>query len=75
MWQNNLLKFYMEHDIQKAISYGQELTQEIGPILPLEDQNDLKFSIATSHALHGDLSDFDSVKTMFHECAESMDPA
>ena len=30
MWQNNLLKFYMEHDIDKAIGYGRELTEDIG---------------------------------------------
>lgn len=75
MWQNNLLKFYMEHDIEQALVYGRELSEEVGQILPLADQNDLKFSIATSHALKGDLQDFDAVKTMFHECAESMEPA
>ena len=30
MWQNNLLKFYLEHDIDRAISYGGELTEETG---------------------------------------------
>lgn len=28
MWQNNLLKFYMEHDVDKAITYGAELTED-----------------------------------------------
>ena len=30
MWQNNLLKFYIENDIEKAISYGRELIEEVG---------------------------------------------
>lgn len=29
MWQNNLLKFYMEHDIDKAIAFGGELTEDL----------------------------------------------
>lgn len=33
-WQNNLLKFYMEHDIAKAVDYAQELVDEVAPILP-----------------------------------------
>ena len=37
MWQNNLLKFYMEHDIEKAISYGSELSLETAQILPQTD--------------------------------------
>ena len=72
MWQNNLLKFYLENDIDKAISYGSELTEETGQILPQGDQDDLKFSIATAYALKGDLSNFDEAKRMFQECCESM---
>ena len=72
MWQNNLLKFYMEHDIDKAVSYGRELTDEFAQILPQAEQDDLKFSLATSHALRGDLSVFDEVKTLFTECVDSM---
>ena len=37
MWQNNLLKFYIENDIDKAISYGKELSEEFGQILPKTD--------------------------------------
>ena len=62
MWQNNLLKFYMEHDIDKAITFGGELSEEHGQILAKHDQDDLKFSLATSYALKGDLSSFDDVK-------------
>lgn len=39
------------------------------------DQDDLKFSLATSHALKGDMSVFEDVKTMFKECEESMPAA
>lgn len=72
MWQNNLLKFYLENDIDKAISYGKELKEEFGQILPKVDQDDLKFSLATSYALKGDLREFDYVKKMFEECVEEM---
>jgi len=30
MWQNNLLKFYMENDITKAIDYAKDLVDEHG---------------------------------------------
>ncbi len=30
MWQNNLLKFYIENDIHKAIDYAKELIDEHG---------------------------------------------
>ena len=30
VWQNNLLKFYLENNIDKAIDYGHELKDEIG---------------------------------------------
>ena len=72
MWQNNLLKFYLEHDIDKAINYGSELTEETGQILPQGDQDDLKFSIATAYSLKGDLSNFEEAKRMFQECSLSM---
>ena len=74
MWQNNLLKFYMENDIDKAIAYGKELSEDLGPILPQHDQDDLKFSLATSYALKGDLTEFDAVKKMFEDCIEKMQP-
>jgi len=41
MWQNNLLKFYMENDIVKAIEYAKELKEEHGSILRKNDLCDL----------------------------------
>lgn len=41
MWQNNLLKFYMENDIKKAIDYSKELMDEHGEILSAKDKCDL----------------------------------
>ena len=41
MWQNNLLKFYMENDIKKAIDYSKELIEEHGEILMPKDKCDL----------------------------------
>lgn len=75
MWQNNLLKFYLEHDIDKAIVYGTELTEEVSQILPQQAQDDLKFSLATSYALKGDLRHFDTAKQMFTECLWTMPDA
>ena len=53
MWQNNLLKFYLEHDIAKAKDYSRELIHDLGNILPENDVCDLKFSLATAFALEG----------------------
>ena len=41
LWQNNLLKFYLENNIDKAIEYGGELIEEVGPLLPSHSQQDL----------------------------------
>jgi len=65
MWQNNLLKFYMEHDIGKAIDYSKELIDELGNILPKNDLSDLRFSLATSYALQGDTDMLDSAQDLF----------
>ncbi len=53
MWQNNLLKFYMENDIVKAIDFAKDLIDEQGSILNKVDLCDLKFSLGTSYALEG----------------------
>ena len=44
MWQNNLLKFYLEHDVDKAIEYSKELMEDMANILPQNDVTDIKFS-------------------------------
>ena len=49
MWQNNLLKYYMEYDIDKACDYGEDLMTEPG--LSSKDSQDLKFSLAVSAIL------------------------
>ena len=54
LWQNNLLKFYLENNIDKAIDYGHELNDEIGELLTPEESQDLKFSVATAHSLKCD---------------------
>jgi hypothetical protein len=53
VWQNNLLKFYMEHDINKAIDFSKELIEEHGEVLNKRDFSDLQFSLATSYLLEG----------------------
>ena len=69
MWQNNLLKFYMEHDIAKAKDYSRELIHDLSPILPEPDVLDLKFSLGTAYALEG--QDIDTAQKYFKECLES----
>lgn len=41
MWQNNLLKFYMEHDIKKAINLCKDIMDDHGSILEPKDLCDL----------------------------------
>jgi len=67
MWQNNLLKFYMEHDVRKAIAFAGELIEEQKHILSPNDRTDLKFSLATSHALEGSLDNLDTAVDMFKD--------
>ncbi len=59
MWQNNLLKFYMENDIEKAIEFAKDLIDDQGHILPQKDLCDLKFSLGTSLALAGNPDQLD----------------
>ena len=33
MWQNNLLKYYLENDLERAVEYGEEPIEERGNIL------------------------------------------
>lgn len=50
-WQNNLLKFYLDNNIDKAIDYGHELIDDLAPMLPAQSQQDLKFTVATAQSL------------------------
>ena len=70
MWQNNLLKFYMENNIDKALDFSNELIDEIENILTPEDLGDLYFSNATSVALQGDTGQFPRAIKMFEHCLE-----
>ena len=73
MWQNNLLKFYMENDITKAIDYAKDLVDEHGSILGKSDLCDLKFSLGTSYALQGDQSFLDLAIKEFKSSLEIAD--
>ena len=72
MWQNNLLKFYLEHDIAKAKDFSMELLDDLGNILPQPDVVDLKFSLATAHALEG--QDIDAAQKYYKECLDVPNP-
>jgi hypothetical protein len=53
-WQNNVLKFYLDNNIDKAIDYGNELLDQVGPILDAPELQDLQFSLGTAHSLKCD---------------------
>ena len=69
MFQNNLLKFYLEHDISKAIDFSKELIEDVGNILPESDVADLKFSLGTAYALQG--SDTRAARETFTDCLQT----
>ena len=65
MWQNNLLKFYLEYNVDQACDYGNELVQELQERLPKQDMVDLYFSTATALALQG--SQLGEAETMYEQ--------
>ena len=73
MWQNNLLKFYMENDIKKAIDYSKELIDEHGEILSSKDKCDLQFSLATSYVLEGSPEHLDPARELYREALTTYD--
>lgn len=73
MWQNNLLKFYMENDIKQAIEYSKELMEEHGTILDPKDKCDLQFSLATSYVLEGSPELLEPARDLYKECLQTYD--
>ena len=62
LWQNNLLKFYLDYNVDQACSYGQELLDDLEDKLPAPELVDLKFSTATALSLQGSqLTEADSL--------------
>ena len=51
MWQNNLLKFYLEYNVDQACDYGSELLSDLNDRLLPHDLVDLQFSLATGLSL------------------------
>jgi hypothetical protein len=41
MWQNNLLKFYMEYNVDQACDYGNDLLSDLQERLSVQDLTDL----------------------------------
>ena len=73
IWQNNLLKFYLENDIEKATDFGTELIDDIGDIISPEMRTDLKMTVGTAHSLLCD--DLDEAIKLFNEVIdETIDP-
>ena len=52
MWKNNLFKFYIDFDVDKACDYGEELLHDYNQILPNHELTDLKFSLGVSQTLY-----------------------
>jgi hypothetical protein len=64
MWQNNLLKFYLEYNVDQACDYGNDLLSDLQDRLPSQDLSDLLFSLATALSLQGShLTDAESLFT------------
>eukprot|EP00347_Sterkiella_histriomuscorum_P004387 403360655 len=72
MWHNNLLKFYIDCDIDKACDYGSDLLSDYEQVLNNSDLTDLKFSLATSYSLQG--IELDSAEKLFTESLEIAPP-
>ncbi len=64
MWQNNLLKFYLEYNVDQACDYGNDLLSDLQDRLPSQDLSDLYFSLATALALQG--SQLTEAESMFN---------
>jgi hypothetical protein len=45
-WKNNMLKYYLEFNVEKAVTYGLEVKDEFATKLKSENLDDLDFSIA-----------------------------
>jgi hypothetical protein len=62
MWQNNMLKYYLEKDIDKACDYGEDLLTDFQDLLTLDDLLDLKFTlgviISFNHKFFNDILSF-----------------
>ena len=52
-WQNTLLRFYLDTDVDKAFEYGRQLLKDLDGCLPDQNLCDLFFSIATGFSLGG----------------------
>ena len=46
-----MLNYYLETNVGKAVDYGLELVDEVCPILPIQKQQDLYFSVGTARTL------------------------
>ena len=74
MWQNNLLKFYLEHNVEKAIDYSKELLDDYGQGLDEKDIVDLKFSLSTAYLLEGSPELLEPAKDLMKETLACNDP-
>ena len=71
MWQNNLLKFYLEYNVDQACDYGNDLLSDLQERLPSQDLSDLYFSLATALALQG--SQLTEAESMFNLALEKLE--
>jgi len=56
MCQNNLLKHYLENDVDKCVDYGNKILTHKDDVRKLSyyNQHDLYFTVGTAHVLQGD---------------------
>ena len=54
MWQDNLMRFYLQNDIENALVMGNELLESLEWIdgdLGEKEKTDLKFNLGTAYIL------------------------
>ena len=70
MWQNNLLKFYLDYNVDQACDYGNDLLNDLQDRLPELDLVDLKFSTATALSLQG--SQLNEAESLYETALEKL---
>jgi hypothetical protein len=73
MWQNNLLKFYLEYNVDQACDYGSDLLSELQDRLSPQDHSDLQFSLATALCMQG--SSLNEAESLFDQALIKLDSA
>jgi len=70
LWQINLVRFYFQNDLEKAIDLLETIIEEQGMSLDNQSMSDVKFNLATAITLRGDEDDLKTVVRLFNEALD-----